>query len=255
MKSVFRYIYDGSFEGFLTCMYYFYKTGDRVSEICCDEQNMSFLSESKKITTNLQLSDKVSDAIIEQVSHDTLMQIYFAFLSELPGRELHLLDYIRLAFKHGDCIKHQLTKECVQKVRSMSSKTSRERHRMLGLIRFRSYEKFLYSQIETECFVLPILGGHFQKRMPDEIFVIHDMKRSMALIYNRSTLALFPMEGLGLPPQRSDDFFEQLWKSYHTHLSIEERKNPKLQSQHMPKKYWNHLTEMKSEKTYPYPRG
>lgn len=247
MKPVFRYVYDRSFEGFLTCIYHFYKTGDCVSEICCDDIHTSFLVESKKIETDQELSNKVSDAIAKQVSYDALMQIYFAFLSELPGRELYLLDYIRLLFKHGSCIEHQLTRECVQKVRTMSRKTSRERHRMLGLVRFQVYKNILYAPIETECFVLPVLGGHFQKRMPNEIFMIHDVKRSMALTYDRRILALFPLKESELDRHRREDFFEQLWQSYHTHLSIEERKNPKLQSQHMPKKYWKYLTEMVPE--------
>lgn len=247
MKPVFRYVYDGSFEGFLTCIYYFYKTGDRVSEICREDIYPSFLLESKEIATDQELSDKVSNAIVKQVSYNTLIQIYFAFLSELPEREICLLDYIRLSFKHGKSIEHQLTRECVQKVQSMSRKTSRERHRMLGLVRFQSYKNILYAPIETECFVLPVLGGHFQKRMSSEIFIIHDIKRGIALTYDRNILSLFPLRESDLDKRRNDDFFEQLWRSYHAHLSIEERKNPRLQSQHMPKKYWKYLTEMKPE--------
>lgn len=247
MKPLFRYVYDGSFEGFLCCIYHFYKDGDRIGEICQPPCPDSFLMQNKKIETDQELANTVSDAIISKLSYEIYLEVYFAFLSEETHRERALLDYLRLAFKVGTPISYHLTVEAVQKVRKMSLKTSRERHRMLGLVRFQKRKNILYAPIETSCYVLPVLGSHFQERLPKKLFVIHDVGREMALAYNTKLTALFPLQRIDDDKSESDDFFEVLWQHYHMSLSIEERKNNNLQRQNMPKKYWKYLPEMRGE--------
>ena len=38
--------------------------------------------------------------------------------------------------------------------------------------------------------------------------------------------------------------YQQLWKTFFQTIAIEERKNPRLQMQFMPKKYWKDLVEL-----------
>jgi probable DNA metabolism protein len=40
-----------------------------------------------------------------------------------------------------------------------------------------------------------------------------------------------------------DAFYQTLWKSYFENISIKERKNLRLQRQHMPRRFWKYLTE------------
>jgi probable DNA metabolism protein len=40
-----------------------------------------------------------------------------------------------------------------------------------------------------------------------------------------------------------EQLFQKLWKAYFKSLTIKERINPKLQRQHLPKRYWKYLTE------------
>jgi probable DNA metabolism protein len=54
-------------------------------------------------------------------------------------------------------------------------------------------------------------------------------------------------------PQNSTDYFprtdpegdgwEELWRTYHRSITIENRKNPELQKRFMPTRYWKYLTE------------
>ncbi|WP_406542691.1 DUF4130 domain-containing protein [Clostridium ljungdahlii] len=43
----------------------------------------------------------------------------------------------------------------------------------------------------------------------------------------------------------ADGKFEALWKTFYKSVNIEERKNLRLRSRCMPRRYWNHLTEFK----------
>jgi len=47
--------------------------------------------------------------------------------------------------------------------------------------------------------------------------------------------------------QEGEEFYQKLWKSYFTHINIQERKNLKLQRQHMPRRFWKYLPEMRQE--------
>lgn len=40
-----------------------------------------------------------------------------------------------------------------------------------------------------------------------------------------------------------EKLFQDLWKRYFKALSIKERYNPRLQRQHMPRRFWKYLTE------------
>jgi probable DNA metabolism protein len=47
-----------------------------------------------------------------------------------------------------------------------------------------------------------------------------------------------------LPPfEQEEEFYQTLWKQYFKSIAIEGRINPRLQMQHMPKKYWKYLIE------------
>ncbi|MDD3778627.1 MAG: DUF4130 domain-containing protein, partial [Proteiniphilum sp.] len=40
-----------------------------------------------------------------------------------------------------------------------------------------------------------------------------------------------------------EKLFQELWKGYFKAMTIKERINPRLQRQHMPKRFWKYLTE------------
>jgi probable DNA metabolism protein len=44
-----------------------------------------------------------------------------------------------------------------------------------------------------------------------------------------------------------EEWFEDLWKTFHKTIAIKERTNKKCQQQFMPKKYWKNILEMENE--------
>ena len=49
----------------------------------------------------------------------------------------------------------------------------------------------------------------------------------------------------GLSPEEQD--WQALWKRFFKALTIEERRNEKLQMSHVPKRYWQDLCEMQPD--------
>ena len=120
-----------------------------------------------------------------------------------------------------------------------------ECHRFEGFIRFNYIdEKFLYSSIEPDNDILELLGDHFKNRFSREYFIIHDISREKALIYNGISYEIIVMDKDTYEKLKShDDEYANLWKAYFKSTTIEERKNLKLQCRMMPKRYWKHILE------------
>jgi probable DNA metabolism protein len=89
------------------------------------------------------------------------------------------------------------------------------------------------------------LAPHFSMRLSSENWIIHDVKREIAAIYNTKEWVIAPLKQDEIPKEsyNSNEFYEQLWKEYFNTLAIKDRINPKLQARMMPKRYWKHLTE------------
>ena len=241
-----RYIYDGSFDGFLSSIYYCYYEKPPGSIEKYSDYEFNILYEDKVIETDMVKSDKVYVAITQKISEDTLIHVYRGFLSEAPGIELKLFKYIQLGFKLGSKVNDFLTDENVREVQKYSSKVAYEAHRFLGLVRFQEFKGILYASIEPSYNILELIGNHFKARLSNEKWVIHDNKRKIGIVYehNQWVLRNLKLEKLE-STEKEELFYQNLWKTFHKSVSIKGRTNERLQMQLMPKKYWNNLTEMK----------
>jgi probable DNA metabolism protein len=79
--------------------------------------------------------------------------------------------------------------------------------------------------------------------------LIYDLKRKYGIYYDLETVEEIKLE-FGHTSAEGESIFceaeeeyQTLWKDYFKHVNIESRKNTKLHLQHVPKRYWKHLTE------------
>ena len=131
-----RYIYDGTFDGFLTVIYscYYNKMPECIERK--DRYTSSLLFHDNIIISDIVKSNKVSKAIAQKISKETLIHVYQCFLSEAQGIELKLLKYIQLGFKRGSMVNDYLVNEFVDEIQRYSRKVGAEAHKFLGLVRF-----------------------------------------------------------------------------------------------------------------------
>ncbi len=239
------YLYDGSFEGLLSAIYQAYYHHEKPDVIMPRRQYREGLFISPvDITTDLAKADKVYRAIIKKISPVSLRAVYRAYLSELKGIENDIYHYLRLGFKVGKAVDLHLTNQHVKKVHDVSQKVSREKHRMLGLIRFQLLAGGIYyAPIEPDYNIVGLLAPHFAKRFADQKWVIHDLRRNLAALYNCEEWILTPLADKNFVLAEQETFYQNLWRDYYKTAGLPERENPKLMRQFMPTRYWKHLTE------------
>lgn len=245
MKS---YLYDGSFDGLLTAVFYAYNTKDSAALVKETDYMPNLLSETIQITTESDKADRVYNSIHANLSYTTLSNIYYVYLSEIPGAETLILDYIRLCFKYSDAINLAKNNDIIRLVDKYQRKVYGEAHFFKGILRFKQITPLIYyAQIEPDHNILPLIMSHFKRRFSDQHFIIHDLKREFAIVYNLETIYLRSLtieEGQKISASSSSDPFESLFKSFYKAVTIEERINERQRRSFMPSRYWKHLVEL-----------
>lgn len=241
------FIYDGSFEGLMTSVYEAYYSSQKPRKIVSfSEYEPQIIDITKEIYTDPEKSDRVISAIKNKISYEALQRIFYVYISNVPNSDTLLYKYIRLGFKLGNKLDMHLHEDVILDMHKIQRKVSNEAHLMLGFIRFKEISpRLYYSEIEPDHNILSLLAPHFSLRLSSENWIIHDVKRELAAIYNSKEWVIAPLTKDQIPKESYDssNLYEKLWKEYFTTLAIKDRINPKLQARLMPKRYWKHLTE------------
>lgn len=240
------YLYDGSFEGLLTIVFYSYiKKEFPYSILSKNLYSTNLLDTTKQIETDFEKSQRIFNGIVKNISYSTLYNAYYAFLSNEPNKEIYIVQYLVYGFILGPKINTMLSLDFVSKIHFSRRKVFGESHRLKGLLRFQEVEKHIfYASIHPDNNVIENLGQHFMRRLPTQNFIIHDKNRNLLFLYNTQNYSIVSAENFNIPNiTEKEKEYQKLWKTFFDTIAIKERTNSKLQMQFMPKKYWQDLVE------------
>lgn len=238
------YLYDGSFDGFLSCIYHSYKLEKASGIYEKNSYQYSIMNEYLIIDTNPDYSGIVYNAIENKISKEALDLIFYAFLSCDDDKDNKILKFIEFGFKKGKSVIDMYTNDLVHPIRELYIRVSREEHRILGFLRFSDIGGILYAKYNPDNNLTVLITDHFADRYKYEKFIIHDEKRNIASIYADGRWQIVDASSINsISLTDKEVMFHKLWKEYFTTLAIEARKNVKLQNQLVPKKYRKNLTE------------
>lgn len=243
-----QFLYDSSFEGFLTAIFYAYSEKEDSHIIKSKDYLPNLIYEPVQVKTELDKFERVYNSINAKLSPSTLRNIYYLYLSEAPNCEDLALNYLKLCYQYGVDINLAKNNDIISSVDTTCRKVSHEAHRFTGFVRFHEIGHLcFYAQIEPDHYILPLIEKHFTTRFSDQNFIIHDLKREIALVYNQSNTylkKLTPKENCLFQSYKNNDAYETLFKTFYDSVTIPERANPKLQKTFVPTRYWKHLAEM-----------
>lgn len=240
------YLYDGSFEGVLTCVFECYKERNIPAAIKSTENGqLTFESEYRHIETDEEKAKRVAVKIIKCAGYEAYKHIYYTFLSEESEREINIFGYVRMCLKYGKQADKHLTVPCVDFVLDASRRTGHEAHKYTGFVRFSELEgEVYYGEIEPVHNILPIIAHHFEERYKSMPFIINDKKRGMCLVYNGHECIIYPTDTAPkINLSENEKEYRRLWKQFYDTVEIKERHNERCRMTLMPKRYWKYLTE------------
>lgn len=244
--------YDGSFEGFLSSVFYVFEYKVKDCDIQPEEQIQTGLfGDTASILTESAKAKRVWNGLCSKLGIRGSQDFYRAFLSEQRGIENVLLRYAQYAFGTDRNISQDFANPDVLKVSQVVKMVGREKHRMEAFVRFRLATDGLYfATIEPDFNVLPLIAGHYKDRYADQKWLIYDLKRHYGLFYDLMNVESVQMSVEQENYLKTDEMltesekeFQLLWKDYFKSANIASRKNTKLHLRHMPKRYWKYLIE------------
>lgn len=182
---------------------------------------------------------------IRGITSETWQNAWHAFLSEAPNIEINLTRYLLLALEKGGSVNAFHNDDRVRFIQRLSERVCRERHRFMGLLRFRNIgDNLFYASFRSDNFILPVLAPFFVERLSDQQWIIHDRRREIAAVYDLKTWTLIERAATDMPPDSlSEDSAQHLWQCFFDSIAVRERLNLALQQKFIPKKYWQDLIE------------
>jgi len=249
------YTYDNTFEGFLTCVFDCYSRKDFPVDICSKYGEQRYLYvESIYIETNPQKAERVWKGIQKNLSGKNKQMLFYAYLSEELGIEMKIYRFLRRMFSGHLNLETDYGDPDVLYITQTSQKVKKEAMRMLQFVRFqRTKDGMYFCGIEPKYDVIPLIINHYQKRFADQKWLIYDLKRNYGIFYGKDKVEEVVLSKKQFNTyngqvkeallDEGEDFYQKLWRSYFKHITIEERKNLKLQRQHMPRRFWRYLPE------------
>lgn len=242
---MFYYIYDGSYEGLLCTIKQALAQPEPPCAICQEPPIIPPLfCEICFVSTDKVKAQKFVHFLREKMGRNTPDYLYYSNLADRPEAPLWLYEYVKLGLTVGKDLNRYLADERVRRIHQLKREVTGERHRLLGLARFRLLSSGIYySAITPDHKILAIMAPHFAARFTQDRWLLHDTKRGWAAAGMAGEYQLLPLDG-SIPIAEEDDaFMVNLWQQYFTHIAINERRNAKAQANHMPRRYWQNLTE------------
>jgi len=253
------YIYDGTFEGLLTAICHGLRHNHAISDITTFQRYQPDLF--SKVVEIETVSDKARDFYrkLESLSKEMTATVSYAFLSEQPGMEMLIFDYLKTIFLHGTEMITNMNHPAIFRLYHLRRKVRHEIDRYHGFVRFRQLSNgIFYSPIEPDYNIVQFLAPHFTARFADQCWMIHDILRETGIFYNLKQCVYLPRVPRDHPlvrpvldPSKENALaadvtelkYQHLWMRYFKEIAIMERHNPKVQRQQMPRRYWKHLIE------------
>ena len=241
------YCYDGTFDGFLCCVFESYVNREYPAQFQ-DEKNIepSFFPtrwietdrrHAKRILTSLGKIDPYARVLVVK-----------GYLTCAPDKEKVIYRFIRALYVVGRPLLRRLSDEAVMPLMKAVRHLDGEVHLLKGFVRFSDFDGMLAGEIQPKNRVLPLLRYHFCDRMYNEQFLLYDRTHQEALVHKGGQWAILPLEGFKMAaPSEEEAQYRKLWKRFYDTIEIKERHNPRKQMSSMPKRYWETMTEFQEE--------
>lgn len=246
MKKEKILLYDGSFNGFLTCIFTAFEQKVNVVDIQRKNQAQKGLfTETQIILTQVHKAKRVWNGI-SQRSNNAIKNIYFAFLSETTGIEKLLYLYIQKIVTKGSPNSLDLNDDMVFRITQLGNMVGRKKNQMESFMKFNvSTDGVHFIIVEPEFDILPLVSKHYRSNFSDRQWIIYDIKRNYGLYFNLHTVQLMTLDSkyilanampLNNAVQNGAISIIELWNTYFVNNSIKSLISNKLHTHQLPKR-------------------
>ncbi len=238
------YAFDGSKQGFLTA---FILGFDDPDALLSSKRAQLRLGEGQVcVETDFSLAQRAENRLLS-FDRDCMRDLDLLLRSGEEDNEQVAFLYLRKLAKEKVSIGKRLADLEVFRAVEYIKRVRFEIHRFHGFIRFMETKSgALYAPFSPDNDVADLLVPHFQKRLPAFPFVLHDIRRKKAAVYDGVRVFVAPLESAAILLSADESAWQELWKKYYSAVNIPSRERLNQMRGYMPKRYWSFLTELRS---------
>ncbi len=241
------YRYDGSYQGFLCCVAQCFTDKRLPQGVQSLDEPQATLFPIQAVATQPELAQRVENSLSRKISPLAADMVRRGFLTCMEDKELRLIRFILLGYKHGPRVTSLSVNDDVHALDKALLYLKNEAHYHVEFLRFADCGGFLAGMITPNNLVLPLIVGHFCERLNTENFVIFDKNHGMGFVHQRgsnSRQEFFYADSVDLPePQENEVKYQELWRLFYKTIAVEGRVNHQLRRGNMPMRYWKNMTE------------
>lgn len=247
------YVFDGSLEGLLTAVFEWFERKPNTVKLVSEKMYQpDVFTTAFMVLTQREKADRVWKGLTKKLGRKEIRKVYCAYLSELEETYQDIFLFAIYIFIQAKGAAKNYGNTQVLNIAKTARKVEREKHRMEAFIRFqKTADGMFYCGIDPDFNVIPLIINHFKNRYADQQWIIYDIKRHYGIIYNLESVAEIHLAGNPNLLKKENNYllddqevlYADLWKNYFKSTNIIARKNTKLHTQHVPKRYWKYLTE------------
>ena len=235
------YLFDGTTAGFLTA---FVQAFTDENAVVTSKQTQLLLGEEVlSIPSNERVASKAAERLTS-FDRNALHDLDTLLRCGMEDNEQVAFRYFRLMAKTKRPIGRRLAEPDVFHAVEYMKKFGLEIHRLHGFVRFIETESgALYAPIEPDNDIADLLLPHFRARLPEYPFVLHDVRRKKAAVYDgkNSFNAYLPRANVLICADEQG--WQDLWKGYYHAVNIPSRERLRQMKGYMPVRYWKYMPE------------
>ena len=234
------YLYDGTVEGFLTAFVAAYSDPDAMLS---SGGQLPLGAEAVNIATDPEKAEKAKQRLLafdKRSMHD----LSFLLRSGAIDRDEVALGYFKLLAEKKRPVFEMFSHEEVRRADECIRRVGLEIHRMHGFIRFLETQSgALYAAFSPDNDIADLLVPHFRARLPHFPFVIHDVKRKKAAVWDTENSFLAPLDKAEVVISADEHGWQNLWKQYYQSVNIPSRERLKQMRGYLPVRYMKFMSE------------
>ncbi len=236
------YLTDGTADCFYTAVFDAYTDKDC---IITSEKNVQIGLgyELKEVQTDSEKAERVKRKL-DALDGSAVDDVNIMLRSCDPLRENAAFAYIKLIVKHGGSVRSMQADPRVLEAMDIHGKVTGELHKLKGFLRFmENADGVLYAPYSPDNDITDLLALHFAARLGAQKFVIHDVKRKIAALYDGEEIVMTRVKNAEIYLSEYERYFENLWRQYYKSVNILSRPHEKQMKGYMPVRYWKFLPE------------
>ncbi len=236
------YLFDGTKKGFLTALVKAFQDGEAL--LTSKRVQLTIGQGQVCVETDFPLAERTENRLLS-FDRDCMRDLDTLLRSGMEDNEQIAFRYFRKLAQEKRPVGKRLADEEVFRAVEYIKKVGWEIHKFHGFIRFmETASGALYAPFSPDNDICDLLAPHFQARLPQYPFVLHDVARKKAAVYDGNTLFVAPLERAEVLLSASEQGWKKLWKRYYAAVNIPCRERLKQMRGYMPKRYWKYLPEL-----------